>query len=136
MEGGGRGMRPWGELGHYGAPRGRRRPGWRGPGPEEGREQRRGHSPLVGAGLIEEGEGDGAVHLGPHFPGAAEHGGPIKEALEVLGLGLVPCEGDSPCSFPPSSIPSSPWLPPWDSSQRLNRDSLGFGAWTWGSASV
>lgn len=65
---------------------------WGGQGREEERGQRRGHSPLVGAGLVEEGEGDRAGHLRPHFPGAVEHGVPVKEALEVLGLGLVPWE--------------------------------------------
>lgn len=53
----------------------------------------RGCSPCTGAGLVEEGEGDRAGHLRPHFPGAAEHGGPVEQALEVLGLGLIPWEG-------------------------------------------
>lgn len=117
--------------GHCWAPRGRRRPG-EGKAERRGGDRGRGHSPLVGAGLVEEGEGDRAAHLGPHFPGAAERGGPIKEALEVLGLGLVPCEGDSPCSFPPPSIPSSV------AARRgtHHRDSLGFGAQTGASPSV
>lgn len=33
-------------------------------------------------------------YLGPHFPGAGEQGGSVKEALEVLRLGLIPWEGE------------------------------------------
>lgn len=63
---------------------------WKYPHPTLGSEAERSHSPCTGAGFVEEGEGDGAGHLGPHFPGAAEHVDPVEEALQVLGLGLVP----------------------------------------------
>ena len=33
-------------------------------------------------------------YLGPHFPGAGEQGGSVKEALEVLRLGFIPWEGE------------------------------------------
>ena len=33
-------------------------------------------------------------YLGPDFPGAGKQGGPVKEALEVLRLGLIPWEGE------------------------------------------
>ena len=61
-----------------------------GRGGDRGRE----HSPCIRAGLVEEGEGDRAGYLGPHFPGASKQGGPVKEALQVLRLGLIPWEGE------------------------------------------
>lgn len=55
----------------------------------------RGHSRSCGAGTIEESKGNRASYLSPHLPGAVERLDPIKEALKVLWLGLVPC-GNTP----------------------------------------
>lgn len=87
-----------------------RRPGQGRPGqarPGQGRAKSRGgtekgHSLCIRAGPVEEAEGDRAGHLGPHLPRAAERVGPVKDTLQVLGLGLVPCSGDSLGSPPPS----------------------------------
>lgn len=66
----------------------------------------RGHSRSYRAGAIEEPKGNRASRLGPHLPGAVERLDPIKEALKVLWLGLVPC-GNIP-SFSQSTLPQ--WL--------------------------
>lgn len=83
-----------------------------GGGVDRGRDRGKGHSLCIGAGLVEEGEGDRAGHPGPHFPGAVEHGTPVEQTLEVLRLGLVPWEERRPLTHSRlRSFPSSQWLP-------------------------
>lgn len=69
--------------------------------PEQGGTEK-GHSPCIQAGSVEEAKGDRAGHLRPHLPGAAERVGPIEDALQVLGLGLVPCVETALGHSPPS----------------------------------
>lgn len=83
--------------------RGQLRP-QRGPGHKKKQgKMDRGHSRSCRAGAIEKPKGNRASRLGPHLPGAVEGLDPIKEALKVLWLGLVPC-GNTASLSPPSLI--------------------------------
>lgn len=91
------------------------RPGQGRPGQDRAKSRggtEKGHSLCIRAGPVEEAEGDRAGHLGPHLPRAAERVGPVKDTLQVLGLGLVPCRGDSLGSPPPSLHSSGDTLRP------------------------